>query len=114
MDTARLETPLTRRRLLAWTAVALVPGAVVAAPKGDTPSDSFLWDIQLAVDTKALGTHKPSADELKRLEAVLTRRIPIFTLAKDEGKITFKSVSDILLRIPVDQVVEPQLAMLCR
>jgi preprotein translocase subunit SecD len=105
---------LSRRHLLVWTAAALLPNAASTAPQTDPSTDSFLWDVQVALDTKALGTRKRSPDDLKRLEEVLVRRIPIFTLAKDEGKVIVKSESDITIRIPADQVVEPQVAMLCR
>lgn len=100
--------------LLAFGASALLPAAAFGAPKDDVPSDSFLWDIELAVDKKALGSRKRSADDLKRLEEVLKLRLPILTLAKDESKITIKSDSEILIRVPSDQVVDPQVAMLSR
>lgn len=105
---------LTRRLLLIWAAAGLLPEAASTAPEADLPTDSFLWDVQVAVDVKAMGMRKRSSDDLKRLEEVLVRRIPIFTLAKDEGKVIVKSESDITIRIPADQVVEPQVAMLCR
>ncbi|MFN3653129.1 MAG: hypothetical protein ACK47B_26410 [Armatimonadota bacterium] len=99
--------------------VVLIAAILIAACGGARDSaaaDDFLTEIKLAVDTAALPPEQRGKalkpEELKRIEEVLTKRLPIF--AEMGGTVTAGSPTEIVVKAPSSAVSPDQLEFLRR
>ncbi len=80
-------------------------------PARAAPANSFIQELTLAVDRSA-DPRKVRPNDLRELEGVLTRRLPI--LAKKGGTVRVESPDMIVMRAPADRVSKAQLNQLLR
>lgn len=111
---------IARRSIVGWGIgmgaglLAVGLGGVAGAQKdeGQKEPDEFVTEIRLAVDRAKSDPRHLKGVDLKKVEAVLQRRLALF--GSTEGTATAKSLEDLRLIVPTVKIDDLQLKVLCR